>query len=361
MRPRGAANLLVPGRCLGGDHLATSSFRVMGTCAQTGFAAGVAAALRRRHAPSTPWTWRSCAHGCAGPGCASTWPPYYSYLRRRRGYRERAGLAAASISRLAICELPTGEALIAYLAGGTLWMLRRCEERWQPPVEIAAGLADGEDAPTPPLHGDERRSPHAEIPPRPTDGGAGLGLRVCDAGRSRTEGVEEVVSLAAEVAETDLPPEVVLSLGGRTWSSLDGGVSWHRGSGAPNGAGGAVPRPVAGAAVVTLALTDDDRTTLGVPRLHAAAWTTQRGVVLGTAARPGQWRETGVAAPAGSGPCAMTATADGVLLAYLEGGEIQCLRRSLDAVAGDAAALDAGWHHDSAELLVALKEPQPAP
>jgi len=42
--PRGAANLLVPGRGLSGDQMAMSSYRVMATCAQTGYAAGVAAA-----------------------------------------------------------------------------------------------------------------------------------------------------------------------------------------------------------------------------------------------------------------------------------------------------------------------------
>ncbi len=42
--PRGAANLLVPGRGASGDQMAMSSFRVMATCAQMGFAAGTAAA-----------------------------------------------------------------------------------------------------------------------------------------------------------------------------------------------------------------------------------------------------------------------------------------------------------------------------
>ncbi len=42
--PKGAANLLVPGRGASGDQLAMSSFRVMATCAQMGLAAGLAAA-----------------------------------------------------------------------------------------------------------------------------------------------------------------------------------------------------------------------------------------------------------------------------------------------------------------------------
>lgn len=43
--PKGMANLLVPGRGLSGDQMAMSSYRVMATCAQTGYAAGCAAAL----------------------------------------------------------------------------------------------------------------------------------------------------------------------------------------------------------------------------------------------------------------------------------------------------------------------------
>ena len=62
--------------------------------------------------------------------------PYYSYLRRRRGYDERAGRAAAPVSGLAIAELPTGEVLIAYAGGGTLRVLRRCEECWQQAVAV---------------------------------------------------------------------------------------------------------------------------------------------------------------------------------------------------------------------------------
>lgn len=45
LRPRGARNLLVAGRCLSADQLALSSARVMTTCAMMGQAAGIAAAL----------------------------------------------------------------------------------------------------------------------------------------------------------------------------------------------------------------------------------------------------------------------------------------------------------------------------
>ena len=339
MRPRGAANLLVPGRCLGGDHLATSSFRVMGTCAQTGFAAGVAAALaapaRSVDAVDVP----ALRARLRRAGLRLDLAPYYSYLRRRRGYDERAAQVTAPVSDLAIAELPTGEVLVAYLAGGTLSVLRRYEERWQPAV-AAGGLEAAAD-------------------------GAGLAFAVADGARSRTEGVEQVIAMAAEVVETDAPPEVVVCAGDRRWISADGGRSWRTGDGTAgaNGAAPAVP-PARGAAVVALTLVEDDHASLGVQRLYAAAWATGRGVVLGTSSGDGSWRQTMVAVPGGSGPCAMTATADGVLLACLDGAAIRCLRVPLDAVVSDGAhgrAADANWHHDSADLVATLKEPQPVP
>lgn len=100
---------------------------------------------------------------------------------------------------------------------------------------------------------------------------------------------------------------------------------------------------------------------LGVRRLYAAAWPTQDGVVACTCTGDDSWRRTPVAARGGSGPCAMTATADGVLLAHVAGAAIRCRRVPLDAgVSEDAHAGAADWHHDSADLFAALKEPQPA-
>lgn len=48
MIAKGADNLLAPGRSMCGDMMAFSSYRVMATCAQTGFAAGKAAQLAAR-------------------------------------------------------------------------------------------------------------------------------------------------------------------------------------------------------------------------------------------------------------------------------------------------------------------------
>lgn len=46
--PAGSDNILCPGRSVSGEQLAMSSYRVMATCAQTGYGAGVAAALAAR-------------------------------------------------------------------------------------------------------------------------------------------------------------------------------------------------------------------------------------------------------------------------------------------------------------------------
>ena len=48
MIARGMANLLAPGRSMSGDQMAFSSYRVMATCAQSGYAAGKAAQLAIR-------------------------------------------------------------------------------------------------------------------------------------------------------------------------------------------------------------------------------------------------------------------------------------------------------------------------
>ena len=344
MRPREATNLLVPGRCLGGDHLATSSFRVMGTCAQTGFAAGVAAAMgapaRSVDAVDVPELRARLRRA----GVRLDLAPYYSYLRRRRGYDQQTGAVAAPVSTLAVTELATGEVLIAYITSGALGVLRRHEECWHPAVAVDAVV--------------------------PAEAAAELAFAVADGGRNRTEGYERVPAMATEVTESDDPPEVVLHAGDRAWVSADGGVRWSaRGEVAGGSNGDARPEPtlpdppVPGAAVVPLTLTGHDRTSLEVTRLYAAAWATGEGVVLGTSGPAGQWRQTVVAVPGGTGPCALAATADGVLLACVDGNAIRCLRLSLDAIVATGEhgkAAEAAWHHDSADLIDALKERQPA-
>ena len=389
MRPRGAANLLVPGRCLGGDHLATSSFRVMGTCAQTGFAAGVTAALAAPSGSVDAVSVPAVRARLRQAGVRLDLAPYYSYLRRRRGYDEHAGTAPGPVTGLAVAELPTGEVLLAYASGGEVGVLRRYEERWQPAAEPARGmLADPDGAAA-------------------ASAGAEVALAVHDAERNRIEGLEQAAAMAEEVRESDAPPGVELHAAGVRWLSCDGGATWHTRSAAPNGdvagagsgsgrnvdtgsnfgiradsngqvaepdgigrrghttgidAGVPAP-PTPGAAVAALTLTEDDRATLGVRRLYAAAWANLQGVVIGTSTGDGSWRETLIAVPGGRGPCTLAATADGVLLACTDGTAIRCSRVPLDAFIGDGGhreAAAANWHHDSADLIATLRERQPA-
>ena len=376
MRPRGAANLLVPGRCLGGDHLATSSFRVMGTCAQTGFAAGVTAALAAPSGSVDAVSMPAVRARLRQAGVRLDLAPYYSYLRRRRGYDEHAGTAPGPVTGLAVAELPTGEVLVAYAAGGEVGVLRRHEERWQPAAEPPRGVLADPDAAA------------------AASAGVEVALAVHDAERNRIEGLEQAAAMAEEVQESDAPPGVELHAGGFRWLSCDGGATWHTRSAAvdngsnfgvragagsngqvaePDGTGrrgrttgidAGVPAPPApGAAVAALTLTEDDRATLGIRRLYAAAWANLQGVVIDTSTGDGSWRETLIAVPGGRGPSTLAATADGVLLACTDGTAIRCRRVPLDAFIGDGGhpeAAAASWHHDSADLIATLRERQSA-
>ena len=217
MRPRGAANLLVPGRCLGGDHLATSSFRVMGTCAQTGFAAGVTAALaapsRSVDAVSVPAVRARLRQA----GVRLDLAPYYSYLRRRRGYDEHAGTAPRPVTGLAVAELPTARCFLP-----------------TPPAAKSACCAATRSA------GSRRQNRRAGVLAAPdaaaaASAGVEVALAVHDAERNRIEGLEQAGALAEEVQESDAPPGVELHAAGFRWLSYDGGASWQASSAAPNG------------------------------------------------------------------------------------------------------------------------------
>ena len=270
-------------------------------------------------------------------------------------------------------------------------MLRRHEERWQPAAESARPVLADPDAAA------------------AASAGVDVALAVHDAERNRIEGLEQAAAMAEEVQESDAPPGVELHAAGFRWLSCDGGATWHTRSAVPNGdvagvgsgsgrnvdtgsnfgvragagsngqvaepdgtgrrghttgidAGVPAP-PTPGAAVAALTLTEDDRATLGVQRLYAAAWANLQGVVIGTSTGDGSWRETLIAVPGGRGPCTLAATADGVLLACTDGTAVRCRRVPLDAFIGDGGhrpAAAANWHHDSADLIATLRERQPA-
>ena len=147
MRPKGAANVLVPGRCMGGEQMAMSSYRVMGTCAQTGFAAGTAAALAATGGTSLDGLdMAELRNKLRSGGVRLDLAPYTNYLRVRRAVREaifeKAPFEQCHASTLAL--LPSGDIVAAWF-GGTregaddvaIWAAIRSEEKWSEPFEVA--------------------------------------------------------------------------------------------------------------------------------------------------------------------------------------------------------------------------------
>ena len=127
MRPREATNLLVPGRCLGGDHLATSlvpgdgHLRPDRLRRRRGGRDGVRLPGRSRRSAC-----RSCARACAAPGSGSTWPRTTAICAAGAGMTSRR---APSRRRSAAWRSPSWRpvrVLIAYIAG-------RIAERAAPP------------------------------------------------------------------------------------------------------------------------------------------------------------------------------------------------------------------------------------
>lgn len=142
MRPKDTLNILVAGRCLSGEQMAMSSYRVMGICAQTGFAAGSAAALAIRDGislDSIDQTDLRCE--LRKHGVRLDLSPYYSYLRRRRGVQENpAQVDADNVGGLGLALLPDGDIIAAWsaLVNGR-WHARviiRHEERWSEPRTV---------------------------------------------------------------------------------------------------------------------------------------------------------------------------------------------------------------------------------
>jgi predicted neuraminidase len=146
--PKGAKNLLVPGRGASGEQMAMSSFRVMAPCAQTGYAAGLAAAqcLREGTTPPTlsvPRLQEAIATG----GQSLDLSDYGEYLRQHihvheHIFQDDRPFPACHASTLV--QLPDNRFLAAWF-GGThekhpdvgIWGAERREGRWSPPRLLA--------------------------------------------------------------------------------------------------------------------------------------------------------------------------------------------------------------------------------
>ena len=150
MRPVGATNVIVPGRSMASEQIAMSSFRVMGICAQSGFAAGITAGLAVQHNRAIDELpikiiqdqLRSC-------GVRLDLAPYTNYLRVRRTVNEPVFEPSGKFDEChasTLAQLPNGNMVCAWF-GGThegaddvnIWLSIRHEERWSEP-EIIVNL-----------------------------------------------------------------------------------------------------------------------------------------------------------------------------------------------------------------------------
>lgn len=148
MIPRGARNLLTPGRSASGDQMAMSSFRVMATVAQMGTAAGVVAAhvVRSRRPVSeaiAPHTLRSELRAI---GQSLDLSDYGQYLRSSIVTRELIFDPPQAFSQChasTLVQLPNGAFLAAWF-GGTqekdsdtaIWCAERRQGGWSAPRRI---------------------------------------------------------------------------------------------------------------------------------------------------------------------------------------------------------------------------------
>lgn len=230
MRPKGSENVLVPGRCMGGEQMAMSSYRVMGICAQTGFAAGSAAALAVQSGQSLDRIdIAALQDGLRADGVRLDLAPYTNYLRRRRAVREHVfdkaeGFAQCHASTLVV--MPNGDVVCAWF-GGTregaddvaIWAAIRHEEVWSEPFEVARHP------------GEPTWNPVLFLP---------------DTARLFAEGVEARTGAPGEPPspETAQPPKLLLYyragatiMGWRTYvlSSEDGGRTWSEPEPLPSG------------------------------------------------------------------------------------------------------------------------------
>lgn len=138
MRPEGSENLLVPGRCMGGQQLAMSSYRVMGICAQTGFGAGTAAAVAVDSGCSLDNVDIAAIQGrLRKQGVRLDLAPYSNYLRARRATCEVVHSDPhADIRSVTLLTLPDNTVLCAWIDvydnTPRVMLAQRDGEEWRP-------------------------------------------------------------------------------------------------------------------------------------------------------------------------------------------------------------------------------------
>lgn len=152
MIPLRALNILVPGRGASGDQMAMSSFRVMATVAQMGFAAGLAARqfVARRLGDIRDVELASLQREIQENGQSLDLSTYGTYLRAGRFTHEHvfseecAEMPFASCHASTLVQLRNGVFLAAWFGGekeGTsdvsIWIAERRERVWSRPRRLA--------------------------------------------------------------------------------------------------------------------------------------------------------------------------------------------------------------------------------
>jgi hypothetical protein len=145
MIPRGAKNLLVPGRGASGDQTAMSAFRVMAVVAQMGFAAGLAARQCTEHGRELPAIDVPALQAAIEAGGQSLdLSDYGEYLRRDRCVDETVAEADGVSREISGPELRlerNARFVATWRQGGSRFVAERREGRWSVPREAAGGTA----------------------------------------------------------------------------------------------------------------------------------------------------------------------------------------------------------------------------
>jgi predicted neuraminidase len=146
--PKGARNLLVPGRGASAEQLALSSFRVMGVVQAMGFAAGRATA--QCLAAGTDLSGLDVAalqQTLERDGQSLDLSDYGEYQRKLRLTREQVfgeGAGFASCHASTLVQLRNGRFLVAWFGGSreghadtAIWLAERARGAWGPPRRVA--------------------------------------------------------------------------------------------------------------------------------------------------------------------------------------------------------------------------------
>lgn len=134
MIPKGARNLLVPGRGASGDQTAMSAFRVMAVVAQMGFATGHAARqCVTRGVDLTRIDVPALQAAIQAGGQSLDLSDYGEYLCNDRFAEEWLPPGGGRPRSPALLALSNGRFLAAWEADGRIWISERREKQWSPP------------------------------------------------------------------------------------------------------------------------------------------------------------------------------------------------------------------------------------